>query len=116
MAQADPPDAAFEAVASVGDLAPNQVKRVEYRGQPVALVYANGEYYALHNVCAHQNISLAMGRLFRGQLVCPGHAWMYELPTGCVTFPRGIEASVPTYAVRVAGEQILIAPRDGQDA
>jgi nitrite reductase (NADH) small subunit len=111
MALPEPPDDAFEAVATTGDLAPNQLKRVEYRGQPVCLVHANGRYYALSNVCAHQNIALSMGRLFRGQLVCPGHAWMYDLETGRVTFPKGIDARVRCYAVRVVGEQILIAPR-----
>ncbi len=104
-------DDPYEAVARTADVPPGTVKRVAYRGEAVALVCLGGQYYALANTCAHQRISLSLGRLFRGHLVCPGHGWMYDPRSGQVTFPRGVDARVACYDVRVEGEQILIAPR-----
>jgi nitrite reductase (NADH) small subunit len=104
-------DDRYEVVALTTEIAPGSLKKVSYRGEAVVLVQAGERYFALANTCAHQAISLSLGRLFRGQLVCPGHAWMYDLETGRVSFPRETDASVPTYDVRVEGEQIFIAPR-----
>jgi nitrite reductase (NADH) small subunit len=104
-------DDAYEVVASTADVPPGTVKRVAYRGEAVALVCLGEQYYALANTCAHQRISLSMGRLFKGHLVCPGHAWMYELSSGRVTFPRNLDAHVACYDVRVEGDRILVAPR-----
>ena len=104
-------DDAYEAVATTADVPPGTIKRVAYRGDAVALVSLNDRYYALANTCAHQNISLSMGRLRGGHLVCLGHGWIYELQSGRVILPRGTGAGVACYDVRLEGDQILIAPR-----
>ena len=107
----EPHDDAYEVVATTADVPPGTIKRVAYRSEAVALVCHGDRYYALANTCAHQRISLSMGRLFKGRLVCPGHAWMYDLDTGRVVFPYNLDARVGCYDVRVEGERILIAPR-----
>ena len=106
----------YEVVASTADLRPDSIKRVDYRGKAVALVRVGDRYFALANTCAHQNISLSLGRVFRKQVVCPGHGWMYDPETGRVMFPRSADALVACYDVRVEGEQILIAPRTADDS
>jgi nitrite reductase/ring-hydroxylating ferredoxin subunit len=111
MAGETPADDANEAVATTADVPSGTIKRVAYRGEAVALVCLNDQYYALANTCAHQNISLSMGRLRGGHLVCLGHGWMYELDSGRVVLPRGTGAGVACYDVRREGDQILIAPR-----
>ena len=102
---------AYEVVASKADLSPHCIKWVDYGAAAVALVRVGDNYFALANTCAHQNISLSLGRVFRKQVVCPGHGWMYDPATGRVMFPRSADASVACYDVRVEGDQILIAPR-----
>jgi nitrite reductase/ring-hydroxylating ferredoxin subunit len=111
MASETPADDAYESVATTADVPAGTIKRVAYRGEAVALVCLNDRYYALANTCAHQNISLSIGRLRGGHLVCLGHGWIYELESGRVLLPRGTGAGVACYDVRLEGDQILIAPR-----
>src|SRR3954452_18102119 len=100
MAGETPADDAYEAVATTADVPPGTIKRVAYRGDAVALVSLNDRYYALANTCAHQNISLSMGRLRLGHLVCVGHGWMHELQSDQVVLPRRTRGCVGCYGVR----------------
>ncbi len=103
--------AEFMKVARTSDLAPGQKMLVEYDGEPVGLFNIEGEYYAIDDVCTHDGGPLVEGELHGDVIVCPRHGARFSVKTGEVrTLPA--YRPVPTYEVKIAGEDILIAPRE----
>ena len=77
----------------------------------VLLRHADGGLRAFHNTCRHRGSILcteAQGRFERGRIVCPYHAWTYDLDGRLVGTPRRMPtpdfdmAAFPLYDVRVA--------------
>lgn len=105
--------AEFRRVARRADLSPGQKILVEYEGEPVGLFNLDGEYFAISDVCTHDGGPLVEGELHGDVIVCPRHGARFDVRTGQVrTLPA--YRAVPTYAVKVEGDDILIAPRDDQ--
>lgn len=93
-------------VADRSEIPPGSGKRLEVRGQAVAVFNLEGEFYAIGDTCPRDDGSLSQGVLFGEMVQCPVQACKYELTTGsCATFP---DFSVPHYAVRVDGNEIKI--------
>jgi 3-phenylpropionate/trans-cinnamate dioxygenase ferredoxin component len=87
------------------------MKRVDAGGTPICLAHAgDGEFYAINDVCTHEEFSLSMGELWDLEVECPQHASRFSLITGEVTgLPAVIDAV--TYKVSVeAGEVFVEAP------
>ena len=95
-------------VGSFGDLAPGALGYVESGDTPIVLARVGDAVYACHNVCAHQGAPLSEGKLSGTRLACPWHGWMYDVRTGQCQFP-GRGARVPSYPVRVDGDDIWVA-------
>ena len=95
-------------VASVEDLPEDTVKRVEAGSTPVCLAHAeDGKFYALNDVCTHEEFSLCDGELWGMDVECPQHGSRFNLVTGKVT---GLPAVIPatTYPVSVEGKDIFV--------
>jgi 3-phenylpropionate/trans-cinnamate dioxygenase ferredoxin subunit len=105
-------DSAFEAVASLAELAEGTVmQRVRATGDTVCLVRQNGEISALSDICTHQHFSMSQGDLLEdGTLQCAWHGARYDCRTGEV---RQIPATspLPVFQVRLDGDTILVGPR-----
>lgn len=71
----------------------------------------DGSLYAIQNRCPHRDGPLAEGILGAGQVICPYHAYKFDVATGaCLTDPT---CSLRTYPVREeAGEIRVIACGD----
>jgi nitrite reductase/ring-hydroxylating ferredoxin subunit len=81
--------------------------RVELHGVAMALSRVGEAVHACRDVCAHRGAPLSEGKLSGARLTCPWHGWMYDVRTGQCTFPpRG--AAVPTYPVRVDGDEVWV--------
>jgi 3-phenylpropionate/trans-cinnamate dioxygenase ferredoxin subunit len=98
---------AFVRAARSLDVPLGEVKVVEVRGEEVALCNVNGQIYAVANVCTHDDGPLGEGCLFGDEIECPRHGARFDVRTGAVRSLPAIIA-VPTYAVRVDGEDILV--------
>jgi 3-phenylpropionate/trans-cinnamate dioxygenase ferredoxin subunit len=95
-------------VASVAELPDETMKRVEAGHTPVCLAHAeDGNFYALNDVCTHEEFSLCDGELWGMDVECPQHGSRFNLATGKVT---GLPAVIPakTYPVSVEGEDIYV--------
>jgi nitrite reductase (NADH) small subunit len=95
----------FEKVATLADLPANTVIEVTVRGEPYAICNAGGNISALWGICPHAGGPLGEGQIFDGRLVCPYHAWEFDCRTGENNFDP--TARVPTYAVRLDGQDVL---------
>jgi 3-phenylpropionate/trans-cinnamate dioxygenase ferredoxin component len=95
-------------VAAVGELPPESLKRVEADGVPICLAHAeDGNFYAIGDVCTHEEYSLSEGELWDLSVECPQHGSRFDLRDGHVT---GLPAVIPatTYPVTVEGEDVYV--------
>ena len=84
------------AVAREEELArPGDWRRVRLASQQVLLVRGGkGEIRAFHNTCRHRGSVLCTGEsgtFSRARIVCPYHAWTYDLEGRLVATPRRME-------------------------
>lgn len=100
----------FIKVAEISDLAPGQKMLVEYDEEDVGLFNLNGQFYAISDVCTHDNGPLVEGKLDGDHIICPRHGARFNVKTGEQTMPAF--APVPLYHVKVEGDDILIAPQE----
>ena len=73
----------------------------------------DGRLFAIDNACPHRGGPLADGVIGAGKVICPLHAWKFDLETGrCL----GETAAVRTYPVQVVHDHIVVeigpAPAD----
>ena len=100
----------WEPVARVGDLSHGQLMYVEVGEEPVCLANVNGEFFAVCDICTHQDASLSDGELVGDELECPLHGGAFNVRTGePISFP--VVVGVETYAVRVVDDIIQVARR-----
>ena len=67
---------------------------------------ADGALYATQNGCPHANASLAEGLLGAQTIICPRHAWKFNLKTGaCINDP---DYCIRTYPVREEAGEIFV--------
>jgi 3-phenylpropionate/trans-cinnamate dioxygenase ferredoxin component len=101
----------FVRVASANAIAPGAALVVEVAGEEVLLANINGSFYAIGNICSHAYARLSDGYLDQEDCTaeCPLHGSLFDLRTGQ---PRTLPAfePVPVYAVRVEGDDLLLAP------
>jgi 3-phenylpropionate/trans-cinnamate dioxygenase ferredoxin subunit len=99
-------------VASVGELADDSIMRVEAGSTPVCLAHAeDGNFYALNDICTHEEFNLSDGELWGLDVECPQHGSRFNLVTGKVT---GLPAVIPatTYPVTVDGGEVYVEVPD----
>ncbi|HSS62085.1 MAG TPA: non-heme iron oxygenase ferredoxin subunit [Candidatus Limnocylindrales bacterium] len=99
-------------VAAVEEIPSDTMKRVEAGNVPVCLAHAeDGNFYALNDVCTHEEFSLSDGELWGLDVECPQHGSRFNLQTGKVT---GLPAVIPaqTYPVKVEGSDLFVEVPD----
>lgn len=99
--------AVFVKVATTGELAPGQSKRVEAQGRRIALFNQNGAYYAIEDTCPHRGGPLSEGQVEGTAVICPWHGAKFELTTGQVLGPPA-RAGVASFPTRVSGSDIEV--------
>ncbi|MDE3090664.1 MAG: non-heme iron oxygenase ferredoxin subunit [Chloroflexota bacterium] len=98
----------FVIVAKVTDVKPGQMKTFAVNGKSVLVANWEGTFFATQDLCTHDGGTLGDGELIDGEIECPRHGGRFDLKTGRVTalppmFP------IKTFAVKVAGDDILVA-------
>jgi nitrite reductase/ring-hydroxylating ferredoxin subunit len=101
----------FTKVATTDELAPGEMISVEVNGEQVLLCNVGGEFYAVHDECTHECFPLSEGTLEGNAVVCALHGARFSLETGEVLAPPAL-VPVKKYAVRVEGEDVLVAADD----
>jgi 3-phenylpropionate/trans-cinnamate dioxygenase ferredoxin component len=97
----------WTAVCKVADLQDESALGVTISEEPVCVAKSEGKLYALRDVCSHAEIALSEGEVEDGTIECWLHGSRFDLATG---EPTGLPANrpVPTYAVKVDGDEILV--------
>ena len=93
-------------VALKSDIAPGASKLVEAGGKEIALFNVDGQIFATSNICPHQGGPLADGFLEGTNVICPWHAWAFDVQSG--ENPMNPRLSVETYPVEIEGEEVFV--------
>jgi 3-phenylpropionate/trans-cinnamate dioxygenase ferredoxin component len=99
-------------VASVDEVPLESLRAVRVDETEICLAHAeDGNFYAINDVCTHENFLLSVGELFDLQVECPQHGSRFNLQTGAVT---GLPAVIPTkvYPVTVEGNDLYVEVPD----
>lgn len=64
------------------------------------------DFKAITGLCPHQGAPLEMGHVEDGKVICPWHAWEFDLDTGaCTDVPQD---RLRTFNVVVENEEVFI--------
>ena len=101
-------------VAGVADLTSGKPVRVALDGDPVLLLMADDQVFAIGNQCTHQGAGLDRGVIrIAGSVrtvTCPAHGSTFNLETGKVMRPPATKP-VPVYDVKVEDGRVFVRPR-----
>ena len=101
----------YETVASVADLNPGEMMYVEVGDEPVCLINLDGDFYAISDLCTHEEASLSDGEIVGDEIECPLHGGAFDIRTGQPTaFP--VVVPVETYRVRIVGDEVQVAANE----
>jgi nitrite reductase/ring-hydroxylating ferredoxin subunit len=103
----------FVKVAETKDIQPSNMRAVDLEGEErIFIVYVEGKYYAIGNVCTHLGEPLDEGTLEGYEVECPWHGSKFDVRTGKPTKPPARQA-VPGYEVNVEDINILVRKYNG---
>jgi 3-phenylpropionate/trans-cinnamate dioxygenase ferredoxin component len=101
----------FQRVCATADVPVDGALHVDVGDTPVAIVNAQGEFFAIFDVCSHADVPLSEGDIEGCTLECWLHGSRFDLRTG---EPTGLPATVPVpvYAVKIEGDDVLVSLTD----
>jgi len=97
----------FVKVAKADEINPGQARLIDVKGKQIALFNINGDFFAIDNMCTHEEASLAEGEISGHEVTCPLHGAKFDIWTGEVLGPPAYD-DVACYAVRVVGTDIEV--------
>jgi 3-phenylpropionate/trans-cinnamate dioxygenase ferredoxin subunit len=93
-------------VAKVGDLEIGTMRKVAVNGEDICLAHAEDDaFYAISDLCTHEEYSLSEGELWGLEVECPAHGSRFNLQTGQVTGPPAV-IPARVYKVSVEGDDV----------
>jgi 3-phenylpropionate/trans-cinnamate dioxygenase ferredoxin subunit len=100
----------FVTVATTDEIPPGERLVAEVGRHWVAVFNVDGVYYAIEDLCSHDDGPLADGKLTGCVIECPRHGATFDITNGRVLSAPAL-VDVPAYRVRVEDDKIQIAPR-----
>lgn len=88
-------------VCRVDDVPPGGMRAFRVAGvaAPILIVDAGGALRAVSGLCPHEDVELAGGELQGNTVVCPGHAYRFDLRTGACEHDPSL--CLPRYRVEL---------------
>ena len=97
----------FERACAVSELPDEGALGIQLGTVPVAVVRAEGEVYAINDVCSHEEVPLSEGEVYDHTVECWLHGSCFDVRTGKPTGPPATEP-VATYPVRIDGDDVYV--------
>jgi 3-phenylpropionate/trans-cinnamate dioxygenase ferredoxin subunit len=95
-------------VAAIDDIPVDGMAKVVVDGEEICLAHAeDGNYYAIGDICTHEEFSLSEGELWGLSVECPQHGSRFDLVTGKVNGPPAV-IPARTYPVTVDEGNVFI--------
>ncbi|MBI5202748.1 MAG: non-heme iron oxygenase ferredoxin subunit [Elusimicrobia bacterium] len=80
---------------------------VEASGERIAICNVGGTFYAIEDLCSHDDGPLGEGNLKGEQVECPRHGARFDVKSGAAVRMPAI-APVRTFPVRVEGGDVVV--------
>lgn len=97
----------YIAVGSVEELKDGERLFVEIDEKSIVIINLAGYYYAIADVCSHDDGPVGEGELEGFEIICPRHGARFDIRTGRVlALPAFVD--IPAYPVRIVDNQIEI--------
>jgi 3-phenylpropionate/trans-cinnamate dioxygenase ferredoxin subunit len=97
----------FVKVAKTDEITPGQAKIVDVHGKEIAVFNIDGAYFAIDNMCTHEEASLADGEITGFEVACPLHGAKFDVRSGAVLGPPAYD-DVASYPARVSGGDVEV--------
>ena len=91
---------------STTDVPPGEGRVVEADGRTLALFNVSGAFYALDNSCSHRGGPLGEGDLDGTVVVCPWHAWRWDVTSGANMNNPAVKMAC--FPVSLEGDQVWV--------
>lgn len=96
----------FVKLCATSDVAPGTGTTIEVGGRKIAVFNVDGAFHAIDDECPHRGGPLGEGELDGCLVMCPWHAWQFDVTSGeSVTD----DLVVGHYETRVDGGDVMIA-------
>ncbi len=103
--------ARFVEVARVEDVPLGGRISYDFEEETIILFNIDGEFYAIADVCTHDDGPLGEGELDENAVICPRHGARFDVRTGkALSLPAVTPA--PSYQVKVEDGAILVESPD----
>lgn len=97
----------FIPVATEDELPNGERIFLEIDGQPLAVFNIAGRYFAIADVCSHDDGPVAEGEIEEEVIECPRHGAHFDLGSGkALSLPAVVD--IPAFPVRVVDGEVLI--------
>ncbi len=96
-----------EAVAKTSDIEPGQVKIVKAGEKRIALCNVDGKFYAIEDLCTHDDGPLGEGKLNGCRIQCPRHGAHFDVTNGAAVRMPAITPT-KTFPVEVRDGEVYI--------
>lgn len=94
-------------VGVTGDVPNGERLFVEVDGLPIVVFNIAGKYFAIADLCSHDNGPLGDGELDGLEVVCPRHGARFDVTNGRATALPAVE-DIAAYPVRVVNGEIEV--------
>lgn len=100
-------DCEFIEIASEDEIQNGERLHFEIDDLPLVVFNIGGEFYAIADLCSHDDGPLGDGELENMEIVCPRHGARFDVRSGkALTLPAVVD--IPAYPVRVKNSKIEI--------
>ncbi len=99
--------AKFVRVCKVSEVPDPGRKLLEVGDRTVVLFHLEGEFYAIDDVCTHDDGPLGEGELEGYSIICPRHGARFDVRTGHAQTMPAVR-STAAYETKVEGEDVLL--------
>ncbi len=112
--QIDADDLEYVTVARVDELGNGDRILIEIGERVIAVFNVAGQYFAIADLCSHDDGPVAEGEVHDHEIECPRHGARFDLRTGkALSLPAVVD--IPAYPVRVQGNEVQVGvPREGE--
>jgi len=97
----------YVAVGSVEEIKTGERLFIEIDGKPIVILNINGQFYAIADVCSHDDGPVGEGEVEGYDIICPRHGARFDVRTGRVlALPAFVD--IPAYPIRLVNNQVEI--------
>lgn len=104
-------DVTYYEVGDAADLPAGERWFIEVEGLPVVIFNIAGDYYAIDDVCSHDDGPLGEGELDGHEIICPRHGARFDVRNGKSLTPPAVQ-DIQYYPTRITDGQLEIGIPD----